>query len=323
MAEKTAGPASRSRIRGGLAPSAPSSRSHCPRSAFPPGAPFEISFRGLLGPSLTLFSPGVSRCRRVVSMAYTAAPHQAKKVSERRGLLDPAVNLLFKQLLAFRIASLSSSANAGFLGAQSLSLSLEARSVGIVLLQGPVPEPKVVKPTRTTPAKRRQQPDQGQKQREERAALQEQLSGLQDKLLEKDEALRSAENLIGRVSAANEAVDELRSQLNDKESLVESTGSELHCAKIMLAEKQAALEKLEWEAKMSSTKVEELKVDVASMDVEISALMKDTVGDIDTEKMEQEMSAYVTALAAAKDNPTEEFLKAVTEARLRLQAFVL
>ena len=42
----------------------------------------------------------------------------------------------------------------------------------------------------------------------------------------------------------------------------------------MLAEKQAALEKLEWEAKMSSTKVDELEVDVASMDVEISALMK-------------------------------------------------
>jgi hypothetical protein len=42
----------------------------------------------------------------------------------------------------------------------------------------------------------------------------------------------------------------------------------------MLADKQAALEKLEWEAKVSSTKVEELEVDVASMDVEISALMK-------------------------------------------------
>lgn len=53
------------------------------------------------------------------------------------------------------------------------------------------------------------------------------------------------------------------------------------------------------------------------------ATRQDMEGDIDTEKMEQEMSAYVTALAAAKDNPTEEFLKAVTEARLRLQAFVL
>jgi predicted nucleic acid-binding Zn-ribbon protein len=42
----------------------------------------------------------------------------------------------------------------------------------------------------------------------------------------------------------------------------------------MLAEKQAALEKLEWEGNVLSTKVEELQVDVASMDVEVSALMK-------------------------------------------------
>ncbi|XP_006660741.1 protein MICROTUBULE BINDING PROTEIN 2C-like [Oryza brachyantha] len=218
-----------------------------------------------------------------------------------------------------------------------------------------VPDPKVVKPARrTTPVKKRPQVDQAQKQREELAALQEQLGGLQKKLLEKDEALRSAEHLISRISAANAAVDELRGQLSEKESLIESTGSELHGAKIQLAEKQAALEKLEWEAKVSSTKVEELQVDVASMDVEISALMKlfrkitendrtpyprertddsslecepvqldEIAGDIDMEKMEHEMSAYVTALAAAKDNPTDEFLKAVTEARLKLQAFVL
>lgn len=47
------------------------------------------------------------------------------------------------------------------------------------------------------------------------------------------------------------------------------------------------------------------------------------MGDIDVEKMEQEMSAYVSALAAAKENPTDEFIRSVTEARLRLQAFVL
>jgi DNA repair exonuclease SbcCD ATPase subunit len=82
------------------------------------------------------------------------------------------------------------------------------------------------------PAKKRPQVDQAQKRREELAALQEQLSGLQKKLLEKDEALRSAENLIGRISAANEAVEELRGQLSEKESLIESTGSELHGAKV-------------------------------------------------------------------------------------------
>ncbi|XP_062198469.1 protein MICROTUBULE BINDING PROTEIN 2C-like [Phragmites australis] len=259
MAEKPAGPTPRTRTRGGLASSAPSSR-------------------------------------RLSSISYTETPNQTKKV----------------------------------------------------------PDPKVARTIRATPAKKRPQVDQAQKRREELAALQEQLSGLQRKLLEKDEALRSAENLIGRISAANEAIDELRGQLSEKESLIESTGSELHGAKIMLAEKQAALEKLEWEAKVSNTKVEELQVNVASMDVEVSAFMKlfrtitendqapyprdrtddsslecepvqfdEEVGDIDVEKMEQEMSAYISALAAAKENPTDEFLKAVTEARLRLQAFVL
>ncbi|WVZ65289.1 hypothetical protein U9M48_014683 [Paspalum notatum var. saurae] len=218
-----------------------------------------------------------------------------------------------------------------------------------------VPDPpKAVRPTRAMPAKKQPQVDRAQKQKEEIAALQEQLNGLQRKLLEKDEALRSAENLISRTSAANEAVDGLRSQLSEKESLIESAGSELHSAKIMLAEKQAALEKLEWEAKVSNRKVEELQVDVASMDSEVSALMKlfrqltendrapsprdryddlslecepvqldDTVVDIDIEKMEQEMSAYVSALAAAKENPTDDFMIALAEARLRLQAFVL
>lgn len=96
-----------------------------------------------------------------------------------------------------------------------------------------VPDPpKAVRPSRATPAKKRPQVDQAQKRREEVAALQEQLNGLQSKLHEKDEALRSAENLIGRVTAANEAVDGLRSQLSEKELLIESTGSELHGAKV-------------------------------------------------------------------------------------------
>jgi hypothetical protein len=95
-----------------------------------------------------------------------------------------------------------------------------------------VPDPKVARTTRAMPAKKRPQVDQAQKRREELAALQVQLSGLQKKLLEKDEALRSAENLIGRISAANEAVEELRGQLSEKESLIESTGSELHGAKV-------------------------------------------------------------------------------------------
>ena len=43
---------------------------------------------------------------------------------------------------------------------------------------------------------------------------------------------------------------------------------------IKLADKQAALEKLEWEAKMSNRKVEELQDESVSMDLEITALMQ-------------------------------------------------
>lgn len=92
--------------------------------------------------------------------------------------------------------------------------------------------PKAVRPTRATPVKKRPQVDQAQKRREEIAALQEQVSGLQTKLLEKEEALRSAENLVSRSSAVAEAVDGLRCQLSEKESLIENTGSELHGTKV-------------------------------------------------------------------------------------------
>jgi hypothetical protein len=62
---------------------------------------------------------------------------------------------------------------------------------------------------------------------------------------------------------------------------------------------------------------------LSSLHVALTGMGQDMVGDIDTEKMEQEMSAYISALAAAKENPADEFLKAVTVARLRLQSFVL
>jgi hypothetical protein len=65
-------------------------------------------------------------------------------------------------------------------------------------------------------------------------------------------------------------------------------------------------------------------VNVKFLHVALTGMGQDMVGDIDTEKMEQEMSAYISALAAAKENPTDEFLlRVVTEARLRLQSFVL
>jgi len=42
---------------------------------------------------------------------------------------------------------------------------------------------------------------------------------------------------------------------------------------IMLADKQASLEKLEWEVQMSNKKVEDLQGDMFNMEFEISSLM--------------------------------------------------
>ena len=41
----------------------------------------------------------------------------------------------------------------------------------------------------------------------------------------------------------------------------------------MLADKQASLEKLEWEVQMSNKKVEDLQGDMSNMEFEISSLM--------------------------------------------------
>jgi hypothetical protein len=40
-------------------------------------------------------------------------------------------------------------------------------------------------------------------------------------------------------------------------------------------------------------------------------------------KMEEEIAAYISALAAAKENPDERLLDTVAQERLRLQALVL
>ncbi|XP_010943295.1 protein MICROTUBULE BINDING PROTEIN 2C isoform X1 [Elaeis guineensis] len=191
-----------------------------------------------------------------------------------------------------------------------------------------------------------------QKEREELTMLREQVSELHKKLSEKDEELKSAENSIIQMNAVNATLDELRRQVAEKDSMIRSTNSQLYNAKIMLADKQAALEKLNWEARMSSRKVEELQGNVVSMDLEIAALTQlfekltkndaaaysddsiaaafdfeplpptDNIDEIQIEKMEEARAAYIAAVAAAKENPTDDLLTAAAEARLRLQAFV-
>nr|CAB3470318.1 unnamed protein product [Digitaria exilis] len=111
------------------------------------------------------------------------------------------------------------------------------------------------------------------KPKDEVAVLREQIDELQKKLLEKEEALRAAESSVNEMNAAYVTIDELRRQVAEKEALIRSTNSQLHDAKIMLADKQASLEKLEWEVKTSNKKVEDLQGDMSNMEFEISSLI--------------------------------------------------
>lgn len=191
------------------------------------------------------------------------------------------------------------------------------------------------------------------KEREELTMLRGQVNELHKKLSEKDGELKSAENSINQMNEAYATLDELRRQDAEKDSLIRSINSQLYNAKIMLADKQAALEKLNWEARMSNRKVEELQGNVVSMDLEIAAFMQlfeklskndsaaypndgsavsfdfeplpppDNIDEFQMENMEEARAAYVAAVAAAKENPTDDSIAAAAEARSRLRAFVL
>ncbi|XP_042445613.1 protein MICROTUBULE BINDING PROTEIN 2C-like isoform X3 [Zingiber officinale] len=191
---------------------------------------------------------------------------------------------------------------------------------------------------------------------EELNVLREQINDLQRKILEKDEALKSAESEINQMKAAYISIDELRIQIAEKDSMVKSINSQLSNAKVetknSLADKQATLERLTWEAQMSNKKIEELQGERVSMDYEITKLMQifeelfanhssihpdaslysysleplpvlSDMDDIASEKLEETRAAYVAAVAAAKENPTEELLARAAEARLHLQALVI
>ncbi|XP_042447407.1 protein MICROTUBULE BINDING PROTEIN 2C-like [Zingiber officinale] len=191
-----------------------------------------------------------------------------------------------------------------------------------------------------------------QKDQEELNILKEQINDLQRKILEKDEALESADSEINQLRVTYISIDELRAQIAEKDSMVKSNNSLLNNAKISLADKQATLERLTWEAQMSKKKIEELQGERASMDYEITTLMKifeqlsanhssmnpdeslcsyrleplPVINDSDdstSEKVEEARAAYSAAVAAAKENPTVELLAKAAEARLQLQALVI
>lgn len=190
------------------------------------------------------------------------------------------------------------------------------------------------------------------KGREDLIALQEQVENLQKKLLEKETLLKSTETSLDQMNSVNVTLDELRRQAAEKDSLIKSAHLQLSDSKIKLADRQAALEKLQWEASMSDKKAEKLQEEIDSMEGEVSAFMllleglskndsKPYAEDYDAtpyhsdipymgymdekemQEMEEAREAYISALATAKEIQDEDSLALAVKARLRLQSFVL
>ncbi|CAL0330574.1 unnamed protein product [Lupinus luteus] len=182
--------------------------------------------------------------------------------------------------------------------------------------------------------------------------LKEQVEELQKKLWEKDELLKSAENSREQMNVFNAKLEELKHQTLEKDSLLKYTQQQLIDAKIKLADKQAALEKIQWEAMTSTKKVEKLQNELDSVQTDISSftlllegLAKiDTAGctddydtkpydfthlpsiddldEMDLQKMEEARKTYIAAVAVAKERRDEESIAAASSARLHLQSFI-
>ncbi|XP_022955320.1 protein MICROTUBULE BINDING PROTEIN 2C-like isoform X3 [Cucurbita moschata] len=187
---------------------------------------------------------------------------------------------------------------------------------------------------------------------EELTTLREQLEDLQKKLLEKDELLKSAEMSNDQMNSVYAKLDALNLQSAEKDSMMKSIHSQLSDAKIKLADKQAALEKMQWEVMTSNSKIEELQEELMSSQGDVSSFMLlleglmendcnegmedyslslhlpescpyiDDMDDLEMQKMEEASQAYVAAVAAAKARQDEESIAAAATARSCLQSFV-
>lgn len=194
-----------------------------------------------------------------------------------------------------------------------------------------------------------------EKDKEALSVLQEQVQCLQQKLLEKDELLKSAETSMNQMTFLYAKIDELKRQVAERETLIKAATLQLSDVNGKLAQKQAAVEKVQLELATSNEKVEELQEEMESVQGEKAAFMRlfenlmtvdctasaeaydsvpsysdqlpcSCIDDTDEKKM-QDMEAarkeYISALAAAKESQDEDLLAIAAQARLRLQTFVL
>ncbi|KAK2411456.1 protein MICROTUBULE BINDING PROTEIN 2C [Trifolium repens] len=187
---------------------------------------------------------------------------------------------------------------------------------------------------------------------EELATLKEQIGDLQLKLREKDELLKSAENLRDQMNAVNAKLDEMKHHVSEKDGSLKYTQQQLSDAKIKLADKQAALEKIHWEMITSNKKVEKLQEELDSVQTDISTftlllegLAKtdtakysddydtkpyvfnhvpdiDDMDEMECQKIEEARKAYIAAVAVCNEKQDEESIAAAANARLHLQSLL-
>ncbi|KAI3820911.1 hypothetical protein L1987_08464 [Smallanthus sonchifolius] len=190
------------------------------------------------------------------------------------------------------------------------------------------------------------------KEREELVELREKVEDLQRQLLEKDEILKAAEASKNEVDYVHSMLNEVKKQASEKDALLRSTQAQLADLKIKLADKQAAVEKLQWEAMTSNKKVEKLQEDLNAFQGEKSSYTLlfeglsddhftlpdqdydanphgghlpeiDDMDELEMSKMEEAQEAYMAAIAAAKKKQDEESITIAANARLHLQSFVV
>ncbi|KAF8005765.1 hypothetical protein BT93_K0138 [Corymbia citriodora subsp. variegata] len=189
-------------------------------------------------------------------------------------------------------------------------------------------------------------------EREELVLLRGQVEDLQRKLMEKEELLKSAEISKNQMNSIHAQVEQLKHEASQKDSFIKSFQIQLSDAKIKLADKQAALEKTQWEAMTSDKRVAKLQEELDAIQGDVSLIMSlfeglteddatlysgDTdimpchaddlpwMEDLDAtkmQKMEEARQAYILAVAVAKEKQDEESLALAAKARLYLQSFV-
>ncbi|EOA21079.1 hypothetical protein CARUB_v10001416mg [Capsella rubella] len=108
-------------------------------------------------------------------------------------------------------------------------------------------------------------------EKEELSRLREQVSDLQTKLSEKEEALKSMEMSKNQVNETQEKLEATKRLVSEKEMLIKSMQLQLSDTKIKLADKQAALEKTQWEAKTTGAREIKLQEQLETLEGEISA----------------------------------------------------